>query len=157
MNTDVASQPQEYLLEAFSAADYRVRVAGTKFVVRPGRRHEALDEALEHREWAIVTAFNPRASQIGASENRARHRRLLQAVAGYGHQAHPAVNADPSGAWPDEAALLIVDAPFDEVDTIAARFEQAAVVTGRPGGPALLRLYGNRWPQELPRWARRAG
>lgn len=157
MNTDITSHPPEDLLQAFSATDYRVRVDGTDYVVRPGRRHEALDDALNGRPWAIVTAFNPNARQLEDEANDRRHRNLLDAVGRKGREAHPAVNRDPGGSWPDETAVLIVDADTDELDALAEEYGQAAIVTGRTGCPAMLRLYGDHWPKTLPDWARRAG
>lgn len=156
MNSDVASNSPESLLQAFAATDYRVRVAGREFVVRPGCRHADLDAALDHRSWAIVTAFNPRGRRIDDADNRARHQRLLENVRGQGCEAHPAVNRDPLGDWPDETAVMIVAAGIDELDAIAAAFDQAAIVTGEPGRPAFLRLYGRDWPARTPDWAERA-
>lgn len=155
MNTDVASQPPEDLLQAFSATDYRVRVAGTEYVVRPGQRHEDVDEALTRRSWAIITACNPDARQLDHAVNEKRHRQLLDTVARLDLEAHPAVNRDPGGTWPDEIAALIVDADLADLDALATQFGQAAIVTGRAGEPARLRLYGAQWPQTLPDWARR--
>lgn len=156
MNTEAASQTPEDLLQAFSATDYQVRIAECGYVIRPGRRHPALDKALSGREWAIVTACNPKARQIDDAANTRRHRRLVEAAAGLGLEAHPAVNRDPGGDWPDEAALLLVAAGSAELDSLAGEFGQAAIVTGRAGQPALLRLYGSEWPLTLPEWARRA-
>lgn len=157
MNTEAASQSPEDLLQAFSATDYRVRVAGGDHVVRPGRRHPALDDAVAGRPWAVITAFNPNARQLDDADNAARHRRLLAAVDRLGLEAYPAVNRDPRGDWPDETALLIVDAGLDVLDALAAEFGQAAIVTAGTGRAARLRLYGSRWPLTLPEWAGRAG
>ncbi|WP_376696848.1 DUF3293 domain-containing protein [Wenzhouxiangella sp. EGI_FJ10305] len=155
MNTDVASQSPEELLQAFSATDYRVRVAGSDYVVRPGRQHEGVDEALARRPWAIITAFNPNARQVDDAVNEKQHRLLLDTLARLGLETYPAVNRDPGGEWPDEIAVLIVGADLSELDTLAEWFGQAAIVTGRAGEPARLRLFGEQWPQTLPDWARR--
>ncbi|WP_181918747.1 DUF3293 domain-containing protein [Wenzhouxiangella sediminis] len=153
MNIDVASNSPESLLQAFAATDYRVRIAGRELIVRPGLRQPDLDEALRHRSWAIVTAFNPGGTRISAARNRARHRRLLDTVGEAGIEFHPAVNRDPGGDWPDEVALLLVDITRSRLDALADTFDQAAVVTGRPGRAAILRLYGEGWPSPLPDWA----
>lgn len=155
MNTDAASNSPESLLQAFAATEYRVLVSGRDIVVRPGLRHRDLDDALDGRPWAILTAFNPRAVQVGAAENRTRHRRLLDTVGNAGLETHAAVNHDPGGEWPDEKALLLVAIEAPSLDALADTFEQAAVVTGRPGRTARLRLYGAGWPTALPEWAGR--
>lgn len=155
MHTDTAEQTPERLLQAFLATDYEARIDGRQYVLHPGRLHKSLDAALAGRPWAVVTAFNPRARLVDESANRKRHQDLLDTVAARGWEVHPAVNRDPCGTWPDEKALLIVDADLPELDGLAERFEQAAIVTGRTGEPAVLRLYGSQWPQTLPDWARR--
>lgn len=157
MNTEVASQSPEELLQAFSATDYRVRVADCGYAIRPGRRHPALDRALAGRSWAIVTACNPNAQQLDNAANEERHRHLVEAVTRLGHETHPAVNRDPDGNWPDETALLVVDAGMEELDWVAGKFGQAAIVTGHAEQQARLRLYGNQWPLTVPEWAERAG
>jgi len=156
MNTDLASQSPESLLEAFAATEYRVRVAGADFHVRLGQSDQALDDALAARPWAIVTAHNPHASPLDAASNRRRHRHLIAAADRSGTETHPAVNVDPSGTWPDEPGVLIVGAGTEEVDSLAEAFGQAAIVTGGGHRPARLRLYGDRWPTPLPAWAGRA-
>jgi len=157
MNTDVASQSPEVLLQAFTGTDYHVRVGDHDDVIRPGRRHPRLDEALRGHRWAVVTACNPNARQLGDIANEQRHRRLIDAVDQLGLEAHPAVNRDPDGHWPDEKGLLIVALKPHDLDKLAAQFGQAAVVTGSAKRPALLRLYGDHWPSTLPDWAGRAG
>lgn len=157
MSTDVASNAPENLLRAFSATDYRVRVDGREFVVRPGRRHAQLDAALGDRPWAILTAHNPGARRVDEAGNRARHQRLLDTLAQRRLEAHPGVNRDPAGGWPDEPSVLIVDPGLEELDALAELFGQAAAVTGRSGDMARLRFYGKDWPRPLPEWAEGSG
>lgn len=147
-----ASQTPEELLQAFAATEYRVRVAGRKHVLHPGQRHASLDAALGNRAWAVVTAFNPQARRVDEAGNRRRQQQLLAVLADGGWEVHPAVNRDPDGAWPDEIAVLIVEIGMGDLDKLAREFDQAAVVTGRPGEPARLRLYGESWPQTMPWW-----
>lgn len=148
-----ASQTPEELLQAFAATEYRVRIAGGEHVLHPGRRHASLDAALGNRAWAVVTAFNPQARRLDEAGNRRRQQELLAALAHTGQETHPAVNRDPEAAWPDEIAVLIVEIGMADLDKLAREFDQAAVVTGRPGEPARLRLYGESWPQTMPQWA----
>lgn len=153
MTTHIASQTPEELLQAFSATDYRVRIAGAVHVLRPGRVNASLDAALEKRDRAVMTAFNPQARRVDDASNRRRQQQLLEILAARGREFHPAVNHDPSGAWPDEKAVLIVDIGLQELDHLACHFDQAAVVTGQAGEAARLRLYGEGWPRTLPEWA----
>lgn len=153
MNSDFASTSPESLLRAFANTDYRLRIGAGEYVVHPGCVHQSLDADLGNRRWAIVTAFNPQASRIDDTGNRRRHQQLIEAIRRRGWESRPAVNRDPDGRWPDEQALLIVDADPRDLDALARSLDQAAIVTGRPGAPARLRLYGRRWPETLPDWA----
>lgn len=152
MDSDFASTMPDGLLRAFATTEYRVHIGGRELVIQPGRRHDDLDDAVGQRDWAIVTAFNPQARRIDEDANGDRHRNLIEAVRSKGWEAHPAVNRDPSGHWPDELSLLIVEASPRDLDSLAESFGQAAIVTGHPGTPARLRLYGSGWPQPLPDW-----
>ncbi len=155
MNTHAASQTPEELLRAFSATEYRVRIDGAEHVLHPGRAHAALDAALDKRNWAVLTAFNPQARRLAETNNRRRQRQLLDTLADCGLETHPAVNHDPGATWPDEPAVLIVDIASAHLDDLARAFGQAAAVTGRVGEAARLRLYGRDWPRSLPEWAGR--
>ena len=115
--------------------------------------HASLDAALGNRSWAVITAFNPHARQLDDASNRERQQNLLEILADRGLEIHPAVNRDPSAAWPDETAVLIVDIGVMDLDELARAFDQAAVVTGQAGEAARLRLYGDEWPPALPEWA----
>lgn len=154
MNTHLASDAPEALLQAFAATEYRVGVAGADYVVHPGHEHEPLNKALGQRPWGIITAFNPHAHPIDEAANRQRHQHLLETIAKHGWEVHPAVNHDPDGNWPDETAVLIVGADIADLDALAATFGQAAIITGSSGEPARLRLYGKQWPQTRPDWTR---
>lgn len=156
MNTDVSSHSPESLLQAFSAAEYRVRIAGREFVVRPGCRQRDLDTALGNRRWAIVTACNPQARRMADSDNRQRQQELCKAIGERGLETHPAVNRDPAGTWPDETSVLIVEGDLATLDSLAEAFGQAAIVTGGSAEVVKLRLYGRNWPDSLPEWAGRA-
>lgn len=156
MDTDAVSNSPEKLLQAFVATDYRVRVDGHEHVVRIGRSLRGLDAAVGNRPWAIITACNPQALPLDRVDNRTRHRKLLGIVTELKLASHPAVNRDPGEDWPDETALLIVDADEHILDALAEKFGQAAIVTGGNGRPASLRLYGRGWPDALPEWAGRA-
>jgi hypothetical protein len=155
MNTELASTSREALLRAFTNAEYRVVLGGETMSLRPGRAQPDLDAALGERTWAILTACNPGGERDSGEANHERQRRLHDIVAESGWPAHAGVNRDPDGEWPDEPSMLIVDAPMRELDALAGRFGQAAILAGAPGQPARLRLYGGGWPAPLPDWAER--
>lgn len=131
------------LVAAFKAAEYVVDGPGATIVIRVGEPTTALDRLLDDRPWAVITAHNPdgrpRAAEANAAAERSlgeRLRKLRPAV------LLPGCNRDPSGLWPDEPAWLFTPRSLRQVDALARRFDQRAVVAGRPGSPAELRIYG---------------
>jgi len=149
MSQPAVDSPQHRLLHAFMLAEYAVIVDGREGIVRVSRSHRWLDRALVGQPWAIVTACNPAGQRLPPADNTVRHRQLTDLARALG-PCHPACNRDPAGDWPDEPGVLLARIRIEPVDALARRFEQAAVVTGRAGQPACLRLYGDGWPDALP-------
>jgi hypothetical protein len=139
MENHPASHLQEGLLQAFIAADYRVSIAGHELSLRIGRTHPELDRALGHRAWAIVTACNPGGRLADEDDNQRRQLALEKAIGKLGWPYWRGRNLDPQNAWPEEPSLLIADADVEAIMRLAARFGQAAIVTGQPGACAELR------------------
>lgn len=142
MSNEPASPEQDALRAAFSAAEYRVCIGGHELVLKVGMHHPGLDRAIEERDWAIVTAFNPQGRRVGDADNRRADAALRAEVKGRGMLAYPATNCDPRGRWPDEPGLLIAGARADETESIGRRYGQAALLVGRSGQPAMLCFLG---------------
>lgn len=139
MENHPTSHLQEGLLQAFTAADYRVSIAGHELSIRIGRKHPELDRAMGYRAWAIVTACNPGGRLADEDDNQRRQMALEQTIVERGWPYWPGRNLDPQNEWPEEPSLLIADADVEALIRLAAHFGQAAIVTGQPGGRAELR------------------
>lgn len=148
-----SQESADSLVAAFAAAEYVVHADGDDIVIRIGHPVPALDSALDGCCWAIITAHNPggvrRSDDANIAAQQALEKNLRELRPAAILDAH---NRDPSGEWPDEPAQLFT---FDDVsvaDELAQRFGQRAVVTGHPGRPAALRLYGDSRdaPRSMP-------
>lgn len=145
------------LAAAFANAEYVVDIGPATVVVRIGELAPALERATGERPWAIVTAHNPGGVRQPADRNASAHRRLRRHLRELAPGLLlPACNRDPAGRWPDEPGWLFTPESIDQADRLARRFGQCAIVAGRPGQPAGLRMYGN-WPGRLPESARAVG
>jgi len=109
-----------------------------------GRADPAADERLRReagclRAWALVTPCNPRSRSLSDADNAARHDAMHAELVAMGQRFVPAVGRDPDGRWPDEPGFLLVDPPERLAVELAERWDQNAIVTGRPGeAPTLL-------------------
>lgn len=131
------------LVAAFKATEYVVDAPGGNIVIRVGETTPALDSLLDGSPWVVITAHNPDGRPCAAETNDAAQRSLEGSL----RKLQPAVllnvcNRDPAGLWPDEPAWLFTPGSIRRVDPLARRFGQRAVLTGRPGLPAKLRIYG---------------
>lgn len=152
MSTQAVSARKKHLLDAFSQADYVAILASGSLPLQVGKKHPALDAAIDGRSWAILTACNPGAHRLDDRYNRRRHRQLLDELVRKALDSWPAINRDPAGGWPDEPSALIAGITLDQLDRLADRFGQAAALYGFPNDHARLRLYGPDWPSNLPDW-----
>jgi len=150
MTMPAYSDPKADLLQAFLQTDYRILPRSEALGVMIGERHPRLDETVEQRHWAILTAYNPGARRDEGGANERRHQQLLAVIADAGLDFLPACNRDRQGQWPDEPALLIIGAESDWLISQAQRLGQLAVVAGRPGDAAELWLVEGEWPEPLP-------
>lgn len=149
MTTAAVSNRRDELVRAFLQTDYVVFAAGGPLTVRIGAPHPRLDRETGNRAWAIVTAFNPDATECAASDNQRRHGELIDAARGAGLATMPACNRDPSGRWPDEPGLLLHPCDAGTATDLARRMGQLGVVTGRAGEAAELLLIGEGWPADV--------
>lgn len=143
---NLANHPEriDELLDAFATAEYVLPTLDENITIRIGESVPALYRMLGNSPWAVITAHNPDGIHCPARENDAAQRALEKCL----RDLHPAVmqkvvNLDPKGLWPDEPAWLFAHDDIFEVDALARRFGQRAVVTGRAGGPAALRVYAD--------------
>jgi hypothetical protein len=110
---------------------------GAPLVLRIGARNRELDRLLRRhgrRDWAFITAWNPRSRPLPDWRNEQRQRRLTRlfplALMGAG------IGEDP--AWPAEQSLCVLGLAVGRARRIARLFGQNAVVVGTRGGVARL-------------------
>lgn len=141
MSTVAELSMSEDLLNAFLATDYLVDIDEQRLCVKIGQAHNALDQALNQRRWAILTADNPNARQLDESNNRDRRKALSTEATLAGLEHFPSTHRAQGNSWGDEHGLLLLEPPDDWLHRQAIRFRQLGVVQGRPGQFAELWLY----------------
>jgi hypothetical protein len=90
------------------------------------------------RSWALLTPCNPRSRRLSAAANAVRLRTLRLLLRRRRVRHWPTVHRDPSGRWPDETGVLLIDAPRAVAVGLGRRFRQNALVWGRAGLGAVL-------------------
>lgn len=127
-----AELERAYRTTTYAAGTLRLRI---------GARDAALDAMLDKmgaREWAYLTAWNPRGEPQSEAENRAGMRRL-QAMLDAGD--YEAIGGEAEGddrVWPAEPSVLILDIAREDAEAIGRVFDQVAIVAGTRGGVAEL-------------------
>jgi hypothetical protein len=106
-------------------------------VLRIGERNGALDRLLHRhrrRDWAFITAWNPRSRRLPRWRNERRQRALARLLplallgAGIGDNA----------SWAPEESLLVLGVTAGRARRLARQFGQNAIVAGCRGGLARL-------------------
>jgi len=120
------------LIAAYRAAEYAVPQAG--IVMRIGAPDPALDRLIAAKGGAaFLTAANPGSQRRTDEENRLLLGELRCALdaAGYGYM--DGEGRDPSGDWPAERSLFVLDIARAAAAKLARRFGQNAFVWCTPG------------------------
>ena len=135
MNADKA------LCDAYLQTIYRVLDTPQRVDIRIGEHCAALDRLLEAygvREWAFVTANNPRSRPLPDRENARRNAEMKQSLQQAGWHVLEAIGLPPDNRWRAEASMLIPGMDRDTATSIALRWGQNAFVHGAIGQPAEL-------------------
>jgi Protein of unknown function (DUF3293) len=135
MKTDKA------LCDAYLQTIYRVLDRPPLVDIRIGEHSAALDRLLEDygvREWAFVTASNPRSRRLPDRVNARRNAEMKHSLQQAGWRALEAIGLPPDDRWQAEASVLIPGMDRDAAMKIALRWEQNAFVHGVIGQPAEL-------------------
>ncbi len=124
------------LEDAYRRAEFITEVQ----TLRIGAPHSVLDTWLREEGYAcfaVITACNPRSIRLPTAINAARQAELVRLLTEAGAVFLPATGRDPSGAWPDEPGILLLDAP-ELGRELGRRYGQNAIVEGERGGEARL-------------------
>lgn len=134
------------LAAAYRAAAYVVELAcGSALTLRVGERSLPLERLLARngvRDWAFVTACNPRSRRLSMARNAQRLRALRRALRGCAVLLRGEARAD-DGGW-REASLLVAPMTAARARRLGRQFDQHAVVVGRRGRPARLAWCADR-------------
>ncbi len=148
-NLASTSDRLDALIAAFAAAEYVVEEKNDAIVIRVGKPTPELDQVLGDRPWAVITAHNPDGRLCSDQANATAQQSLNKSL----NELQPAVvlrvsNRDSAAQWPDEPAWLFTPRSIHQADSLARRLGQRAILTGCPGAPARLRIYGG--PHDAP-------
>lgn len=111
-----------------------------EIIIRVGKKSEALDAMLAKegvRDWAFITAWNPRSQKLSEAENAARNDALREALRAKGVKFFEGKGVGPDGGWSEESVLAIGINREDAL-AIGRRYAQAAIVIGSAEKPAKL-------------------
>lgn len=150
MNTDTARASS--LLSAYRRTCYCVLLDAATLILRIDHHDAEVDRRLclacgIHRNWSIVTPCNPRSQRLNTADNAQRLTTLHAELARRQVRWVATLNRDPAGHWPDEPGALLCDPAPGLAETLGQRFEQNAIVTGRPGAAPRLVWLSTATPQ----------
>lgn len=131
------------LLAAYASTNYKVDLPSVQITLKVGEGFQPPDGFTGVR-LAVVTAANPFSRRLSDAENAERHVDLVQSVEALGLSWFPAEGVDPTGQWPPEVSLAVVDATDAQLDDWMGRFGQNAVVVADVGRAVGLRLSADR-------------
>lgn len=129
----------QHLKSNYEKAHYLIGKLGICLLVHehnPALDVFLLDNNAQH--WAIITAYNPSSQIIDNQLNNKSHLDLCKRLDEAGKVYFPAVNRDPSGDWPDEKSLIVLDIIEEVARDLAASFGQNALLYGQMGQAARL-------------------
>ena len=130
------------LRQAYLDTVYRVTRQPHPIDIRVGEANAALDELLEShgaRQWAFVTASNPRSRALPDGENAARNAEMKSSLEQAGWRTVDGIGLPSRPGWQPEDSVLILGIDRDTATTLARRWQQNAIICGERGGlPELL-------------------
>jgi hypothetical protein len=121
-------------VEAYGRTDYCVRGPTHPFVIRLGM----VCPDVSSKQWAYITACNPRSKRLSVDENRRRTSELERHLSDAGYTYFTGESVAWDGTWPPEPSFLVLDISPQEARQIGQMFDQWAIVVGGPNHPAEL-------------------
>jgi hypothetical protein len=129
-------------IASYFATDYVVLDGAREIVVRIGESNPELDALLDAHDAGhgiFITAHNPRSERQTDAINVAASEQMRAILAGRGLAALPHIGRSPDGDWIEHGFFVLSLDPADAL-TLAAEFDQFAIVVASKGAPAELLL-----------------
>ena len=127
------------LEKAYRATTYEAPSLGLK--LRIGETSLPLDVVLRHfgvRDWAFISAANPRSELTDPKTNAHNHQRLRQQMRETGYLFFEGYSIADNRDWPPESSLLILGIDRETAIETGRAYRQNAVVCGSVETPAEL-------------------
>lgn len=132
------------LLDEYLRAEYAFGHAGREHCVHVGEPMPPLAGCAGHLPFALLTAWNPGSEPTPEAVNVAAQARLRTDLERAGIAVVDAIGRDAASTWA-EPSLLALGLPPDAADRLARAYGQNAILAGRLGAPARLRVYRPEW------------
>lgn len=129
------------LRQAYLDTIYRVAGEGQVIDIHIGERNAALDQLLKTskaRQWAFVTASNPRSRVLSEHENAQRNAEMKSSLAQASWCTVDGIGLPARSDWQPEQSVLILGIDGNAAIALARRWEQNAIVCGSLGQAAEL-------------------
>jgi hypothetical protein len=136
-----ANRIDSALDRAYRNTAFEVDHPERNFAIRIGETCEQLDAVLRRhglREWAYVTACNPRSKRLPADENALRQTALQAYLHEAGFIAYPGRGVPAEPGWQPEDSFLVLGITRKQALQVGAMVDQNAIVAGEAGGAAEL-------------------
>lgn len=136
-----ANRIDSALERAYRDTVFEVDHPGQHFAIRIGEICAPLDALLRRhgqRDWAYVTACNPRSIRFPADENAQRQAALQTYLRAAGFVIYPGRGVPAEPGWEPEDSFLVLGITRERALQVGSMFEQNAVVAGEVGGAAVL-------------------
>jgi hypothetical protein len=94
--------------------------------IAPDEWLDAIDAAVRRGPFCVVTSDNPFSEYLDGGENQSRRAELLEVLRAHDVMALPSIARDPTGEWPDEHGLALLEQSGDFATALARAFDQFA-------------------------------
>jgi hypothetical protein len=129
------------LTDAYLHTTYRVLAAQTCIDIRVGERSGALEQLLQSsgvRQWAFMTASNPKSRKLPDTENARRNEAMKAMIEQSGWRWLDAIGVPDRPDWQPEHSVLVLGIDRNSALELAKKWDQLAIVCGMQGEPAQL-------------------
>lgn len=131
----------EDLRRAYEATSYVLALPDGEVVLRVGEPAPELDAWLKasgYRDWAWMTAVNPRSRCLAEDENARRFDDLKSVLRARGREWLAGRAVADDRRWPDEPSVLVPGIGRTEASALAGAYGQAAILCGCNGSVPML-------------------